>query len=98
MESLRQDVCLAFVVMRRAPAFTITTLLTLALGIGGTTTVFSFVHGMLFRSLPYARADRLVRLAFTAGPLRLLVIALAACTIPALRAAAVDAAITLRGE
>jgi predicted permease len=47
----------------RAPAFTATTVLTLAFGIGATTTMFSVVDGVLLRPLPYADADRLVDLA-----------------------------------
>ena len=48
--------------MRRAPALTATVLVTFALGIGSTTAVFSVVHGMLLRPLPYADPERLVQL------------------------------------
>ncbi len=44
----------------RAPAFTLTSVLTLALGIGATVAVFSVVHGVLLKPLPFARPDRLV--------------------------------------
>ena len=47
--------------MRRAPAFAATALVTLALGVGATTAVFSIVHGVLLRPLPYANPNRLVR-------------------------------------
>jgi predicted permease len=50
----------AFSSLRRAPGFTLLCVLTLAVGIGATTTVFSVVDGVLLRPLPYPRADRLV--------------------------------------
>ena len=62
MDGLRQDVRSALVAMRRAPGFAATALITLALGVGATTAVFSIVHGVLLRPLPYAAPDRLVRL------------------------------------
>jgi predicted permease len=49
----------------RAPGFTLSAMLTLMLGIGGTTAVFTVVNGVLLRPLPYAHADRLVDLSHT---------------------------------
>src|SRR5712691_2879733 len=46
----------------RTPVFTATVVLTLALGIGANTAIFSIVHGFLLRPLPYPDADRLVEL------------------------------------
>src|SRR5205085_6401681 len=46
----------------RAPSFTIVAVLTLALAIGATTSIFSVVHRVLIAPLPYADADRLVLL------------------------------------
>ena len=60
VETILQDIRYAARGFRRNPAFTITVLLTLALGIGATTAVFSVVDRILFRSLPYAHDDRLV--------------------------------------
>ncbi|HKV52559.1 MAG TPA: ABC transporter permease, partial [Gemmatimonadaceae bacterium] len=51
--------------LARAPGFTLSATLTLMLGIGGTTAVFTVVNGVLLRPLPYAHADRLVDLSHT---------------------------------
>jgi putative ABC transport system permease protein len=46
--------------LRREPGFTAIVIATLALGIGATTTIFSVIHGVLLRPLPYREADRLL--------------------------------------
>jgi predicted permease len=51
--------------LRRAPAFALAASLTLTLGIGATTAVFSVINGVLLRPLPYPRAERLVDLSHT---------------------------------
>src|SRR5882724_7045561 len=48
--------------MRRNAGFAAAAVITLALGIGATTAVFSIVYGVLLRPLPYPAGDRLVRL------------------------------------
>jgi predicted permease len=58
--TVAQDARYALRGFRRNPAFTLTVIATLALGIGATTAVFSVVDRILFRSLPYAHDDRLV--------------------------------------
>jgi putative ABC transport system permease protein len=55
----KQDVGYAFRMLRRTPAFTAAALLTLALGIGANSAIFSVVHGVLLESLPYRDAARL---------------------------------------
>ncbi len=67
MTDLRFDLRVAVRSLLRAPAFTFTALATLALGIGLTTTVFSFSNALLLRPLPFREPDRLVQV-FEAAP------------------------------
>jgi predicted permease len=62
METLIQDTRHALRRLRTAPAFTVTAILTLALGIGATTSIFTLVHAVLLRSLPVANPGELYRL------------------------------------
>src|SRR5262252_655220 len=62
---LAQDVRYALRQFARAPGFTATAILTLALGIGATTAIFSLVHAVLLKSLPVAKPEELLRIGDT---------------------------------
>ncbi len=65
MSAIGQDIRYALRSFLRAPGFTAVALLTLALGIGGTTAIFSIVDGVVLRPLPYSDSSRIVRLVRT---------------------------------
>jgi putative ABC transport system permease protein len=59
LESLRQDLMFAARSLGQRPSFTAVALLTLALGIGANTSIFTIVEGVLIKPLPFADSDRL---------------------------------------
>ena len=69
VEQLRQDLAYALRAALRNPGFTVVVVLTLGLGVGATTAIFSVVRGVLMRELPFGTPDRLVRL-WLANPTR----------------------------
>ncbi|WP_446743728.1 ABC transporter permease [Silvibacterium acidisoli] len=62
LASLMQDLRYAIRQLRRTPGFTVTAVVTLALGIGANGAIFTFIHGMLLKDLPVADPATLVRL------------------------------------
>jgi predicted permease len=62
IDDLQRDARYAFRSLRRSPAFTTAAVLTLAIGIGATTAIYSVVNTVLISPLPFERGDRLVRL------------------------------------
>jgi len=68
LHSFLQDIKLALRLLGKNPGFAAVAMLTLALGIGANTTIFSVVHSVLLKPLPYPGADRLVSISAASFP------------------------------
>ena len=60
MQSLLQDLRYGFRQLRKSPGFTLTAVVSLALGIGATTAVFSVVYAVVLDPYPYVAVDRMI--------------------------------------
>ena len=60
MSSVLADIVLAFRLLRKAPGFTATIVVVLALGVGANTAIFSVIHAVLLHPFPYTNSERII--------------------------------------
>src|SRR5512143_3396960 len=64
-DALRQDLVYGLRQLRKSPAFTAVAVITLALGIGANSAIFSVVYSVMLKPLPFANSDRIITIGET---------------------------------
>src|SRR5579863_928908 len=97
VETIWRDFLYALRTMRKNPAFAAPAVLTLALAIGGNTAMFTVLHAVLLKPLPFPDSERLVRISGGATPSRLAEMRAGARSFAGLGAFTYEGDITLSG-
>lgn len=97
-EVLARDVGYTLRTLRQSPAFAVTAVLTIALGIGGSTAIFSLIHGVLLKPLEYRDPDRLVQISGGATPVHFQEIRESARSFSGIGASAMQENLSLTGN
>ena len=97
-EALARDLNYAVRTIRQSPVFAVTAVLTIALGIGGSTAIFSLIRGVLLKPLEYRDPDRLVQISGGATPVHFREIRESARSFADIGAFAMQENLTLTGD